>query len=119
MAHFFPYLEPSQFIFGPINITNYTRGSVILSCQASGIPLPLINWFKDGVMVEGGDDRINITTVSSVTQNERNITSYISINPLLVDDTGYYYCSTSNGAATGSAVFTDRTESAFLFVQCK
>ena len=115
---FFP--EPSRFLLEPFNTSNYTAGSITLSCQATGIPLPSISWFKDGrLVVSESDDRINITTISFVTQNERNITSFLSIDSLVLSDTGYYHCSTSNDAASGNGVFSDRTESAYLFVQCK
>ena len=54
-----------------------------------------------------------------MTQNERNITSFLTIDSLVLPDTGYYHCSTSNEAASGTDVFSDRTEAAYLFVQCK
>ncbi|XP_019853400.1 PREDICTED: hemicentin-1-like [Amphimedon queenslandica] len=110
--------EPSQFLLEPFNTSNYTAGTITLSCQATGIPLPSISWFKDGQLVlSESDDRINITTLSFVTQNERNITSFLRIDSLVLSDTGYYHCSTSNEAASGTGIFSDRTETAYLFVQ--
>ena len=111
-------LDPSIFLLDPVNVTNYTAGMAQFSCLASGIPLPSIVWMKDNVVLST-NDRIIVNNMTSITQNERNITSVLTINDLLLSDTGLYHCTSSNTKADGNSVFGAISKAAFLFVQCK
>lgn len=43
---------------GPVNQTVAVDGTVVLSCVATGSPVPTILWRKDGVLVSTQDSRI-------------------------------------------------------------
>jgi hypothetical protein len=108
--------EPSIFIISPSNVTNHTAGLAVMTCVATGIPQPVITWFKDGSPIVA-DTKRNVDIVSSITQNEINVTSTLTIRDLVLSDTGYYSCSSSNLQADESLSFVDSSGSAFLFVQ--
>lgn len=107
-----------MFLIDPVNVTNYTAGISELSCLASGIPLPTISWLKDNVVLVTSE-RITINTTASITQNERNITSTLTIAGLLLSDTGMYQCTTSNTRANDASLFRDISKAAYVFVHCK
>lgn len=43
---------------GPVNQTVAVDGTLVLSCVATGSPVPTILWRKDGVLVSTQDSRI-------------------------------------------------------------
>lgn len=43
---------------GPVNQTVAVDGTLVLSCVATGSPMPTILWRKDGVLVSTQDSRI-------------------------------------------------------------
>ena len=101
-------------------MANYTNGSAQLICQASGIPVPVITWFRNNTVITNEFDRIDIQETEDITQNERNITSVLTITNLELSDTAFYHCVTSNPGALGSLVtFTDVSDTAFLRVERK
>lgn len=71
----------------------------MLACEVSGVPLPSVTWFKGGVVIENGG-RFVIDEVSVVTQNERNISSTLTVLRLELSDTDTYYCTASNDGAS-------------------
>ncbi|OWK00425.1 hypothetical protein Celaphus_00019491 [Cervus elaphus hippelaphus] len=79
---------------GPVNQTVAVDGTLVLSCVATGSPVPTILWRKDGVLVSTQDSRIK--------QLE---TGVLQIRYAKLGDTGRYTCiaSTPSGEATWSA----------------
>ncbi|XP_074048361.1 roundabout homolog 1 isoform X6 [Macrotis lagotis] len=79
---------------GPGNQTVAVDGTLVLSCVATGSPVPTILWRKDGVLVSTQDSRIK--------QLE---TGALQIRYAKLGDTGRYTCiaSTPSGEATWSA----------------
>ena len=97
-------------------MTNYTAGSAVFSCLATGIPIPIITWFKNNTKLSSSG-RLTIVNQLSVTLNEKNITSTLTITNLEISDTAFYLCETSNTGA--SVTFGDSSDKAYLSVQCK
>uniref|UniRef100_A0A182PK71 Roundabout n=1 Tax=Anopheles epiroticus TaxID=199890 RepID=A0A182PK71_9DIPT len=86
---------PPLILQGPCNQTLPVKSVAILPCKASGIPQPVISWYKDGIPVLASD-KINITE-----------TGTLSIADLSkIDDSGLYTCvaSSKSGKTTWSAV---------------
>ncbi|KAK1343749.1 hypothetical protein QTO34_014302 [Cnephaeus nilssonii] len=79
---------------GPVNQTVAVDGTLVLSCVATGSPVPTILWRKDGVLVSTQDSRIK--------QLE---TGVLQIRYAKLGDTGRYTCiaTTPSGEATWSA----------------
>uniref|UniRef100_A0A8C0W673 Roundabout 1 n=1 Tax=Castor canadensis TaxID=51338 RepID=A0A8C0W673_CASCN len=79
---------------GPVNQTVAVDGTFVLSCVATGSPVPTILWRKDGTLVSTQDSRIK--------QLE---TGVLQIRYAKLGDTGRYTCtaSTPSGEATWSA----------------
>nr|XP_020843498.1 roundabout homolog 1 isoform X3 [Phascolarctos cinereus] len=79
---------------GPGNQTVAVDGTLVLSCVATGSPVPTILWRKDGILVSTQDSRIK--------QLE---TGALQIRYAKLGDTGRYTCvaSTPSGEATWSA----------------
>ncbi|XP_072477732.1 roundabout homolog 1 isoform X5 [Notamacropus eugenii] len=79
---------------GPGNQTVAVDGTLVLSCVATGSPVPTILWRKDGLIVSTQDSRIK--------QLE---TGALQIRYAKLGDTGRYTCvaSTPSGEATWSA----------------
>uniref|UniRef100_A0A2K5ILG1 Roundabout guidance receptor 1 n=1 Tax=Colobus angolensis palliatus TaxID=336983 RepID=A0A2K5ILG1_COLAP len=79
---------------GPVNQTVAVDGTLVLSCVATGSPVPTILWRKDGVLVSTQDSRIK--------QLENGA---LQIRYAKLGDTGRYTCiaSTPSGEATWSA----------------
>ena len=75
------------------NETITEAGSVTLSCNATGIPSPMVSWIK----VDGG---------------ERFNRSELMFTNIKRNETGEYRCEASNECGNAS-------EAAWIFVQCK
>uniref|UniRef100_A0A8C1I856 Hemicentin 1 n=1 Tax=Cyprinus carpio TaxID=7962 RepID=A0A8C1I856_CYPCA len=72
----------------PENLSVVVKNPVVLSCEASGMPLPSITWLKDGQPI-------------SVMSNGR----FLQISGSQVADTGRYSCLASNSAGDRSRHF--------------
>ncbi|XP_068069565.2 roundabout homolog 1 isoform X10 [Danio rerio] len=79
---------------GPTNQTVAVDGTVVLSCQATGTPIPTILWRKDGVLVSTHDSRL-----------KQLDTGALQIRYAKLGDTGMYTCtaSTPSGEASWKA----------------
>ncbi|XP_054281738.1 protein sax-3-like [Macrosteles quadrilineatus] len=89
------HLPPPVIELGPANQTLPLRTLAVLRCLATGSPPPIITWYKGGVPVTKGHDRINITE-----------TGTLVINDTVASDEGVYTCvaSSRSGKATWSAI---------------
>ncbi|XP_021574436.1 roundabout homolog 1 [Carlito syrichta] len=79
---------------GPVNQTVAVDSTLVLSCVATGSPMPTILWRKDGVLVPTQDSRI-----------QHLESGLLQIRYAKLGDTGRYTCiaSTPSGEATWSA----------------
>ncbi|XP_026642666.1 roundabout homolog 2 isoform X9 [Microtus ochrogaster] len=92
---------PPIILQGPINQTLAVDGTALLKCKATGDPLPVISWLKEGFTFLGRDPRATIQEQGT-----------LQIKNLRISDTGTYTCvvTSSSGETSWSAVL-DVTES--------
>ncbi|XP_029925047.1 roundabout homolog 1-like [Myripristis murdjan] len=79
---------------GPRNQTVSVDSKVVLGCQTSGSPTPIVHWKKDGVLVSPVDSRMSLADTGS-----------LEIHYAKLGDTGFYTCvaSSPNGEASWTA----------------
>ena len=76
----------------PMNTTITPGTDVTIYCPSSGIDIPSIEWFRNGVMVVvGGRFTISTTTLPGAV-----ITSVLSIDDFQGSDAGTYTCTSTN-----------------------
>ena len=85
------HLVPPNIITDPVSVISIVRESSQLACEASGSPLPTIEWLKDEQLVTS-TSRVSVT--SSVHGLVR--TSNITLTNLNFTDTGNYTCRATN-----------------------
>ncbi|XP_029422965.1 roundabout homolog 2 isoform X11 [Nannospalax galili] len=92
---------PPIILQGPINQTLAVDGTAILKCKATGDPLPVISWLKEGFTFLGRDPRASIQEQGT-----------LQIKNLRISDTGTYTCvATSSSGETSWSAVLDVTES--------
>ncbi|XP_060090405.1 roundabout homolog 2 isoform X10 [Heteronotia binoei] len=92
---------PPIILQGPANQTLAIDGTALLKCKATGDPMPVISWLKEGFTFLGRDPRIFVQDQGS-----------LQIKPLRVSDTGTYTCvATSSSGETSWSAVLDVTES--------
>lgn len=80
---------PPQFVDTPSDYTVEYRNSVILHCEADGIPPPTTVWMKDNVELTDEDVRYFANPSGS-----------LRIASTVRNDTGIYSCVITNSAGT-------------------
>ncbi|XP_057580791.1 hemicentin-2 [Hippopotamus amphibius kiboko] len=83
-VHTVPTIRP-----GPPAVNASVNQTALLPCQADGVPLPLVNWRKDGVPLDPESPRFHILPEGS-----------LRIQPVLAQDAGHYLCLVSNSAGS-------------------
>ena len=66
--------------------------TVTIYCPVTGYQIPIIQWFKDGVMFTAGG-RITISTVNI---RDADVTSVVTIDDFQLSDAGVYRCIGTN-----------------------
>ncbi|XP_070344795.1 roundabout homolog 2 isoform X10 [Equus asinus] len=86
---------PPIILQGPANQTLAVDGTALLKCKATGDPLPVISWLKEGFTFLGRDPRATIQEQGT-----------LQIKNLRISDTGTYTCvaTSSSGETSWSAV---------------
>ncbi|MEE6468202.1 hypothetical protein FKM82_008202 [Ascaphus truei] len=86
---------PPIILQGPANRTLPVDGSAVLKCKATGEPMPVISWLKEGFNFMGRDVRLSIQDQGT-----------LQIKSLKTSDSGTYTCvaTSSSGETTWSAV---------------
>ncbi|XP_072275250.1 roundabout homolog 2 [Pyxicephalus adspersus] len=86
---------PPIILQGPANQTLAVDGTALLKCKATGEPMPVISWLKEGFNFMGRDTRLSIVDQGS-----------LQIKSLKTVDSGTYTCvaTSSSGETTWSAV---------------
>ncbi|KAM6292461.1 roundabout homolog 2 isoform 4-T4 [Porphyrio hochstetteri] len=92
---------PPIILQGPINQTLAVDGTALLKCKATGDPLPVISWLKEGFTFLGRDPRTSIQDQGT-----------LQIKTLRLSDTGTYTCvATSSSGETSWSAVLEVTES--------
>ncbi|XP_069331121.1 roundabout homolog 2 isoform X3 [Eulemur rufifrons] len=92
---------PPIILQGPANQTLAVDGTALLKCKATGDPLPVIGWLKEGFTFLGRDPRATIQEQGT-----------LQIKNLRISDTGTYTCvATSSSGETSWSAVLDVTES--------
>ncbi|EHB00918.1 Roundabout-like protein 2 [Heterocephalus glaber] len=92
---------PPIILQGPANQTLAVDGTALLKCKATGDPLPVISWLKDGFTFLGRDPRATIQEQGT-----------LQIKNLRISDMGTYTCvATSSSGETAWSAVLDVTES--------
>ncbi|XP_060626508.2 roundabout homolog 2 isoform X7 [Anolis sagrei] len=92
---------PPIILQGPVNQTLAIDGTALLKCKATGDPMPVISWLKEGFPFLGRDPRLSIQDQGT-----------LQIKPLRMSDTGTYTCvATSSSGETSWSAVLDVTES--------
>nr|XP_056714894.1 roundabout homolog 2 isoform X2 [Euleptes europaea] len=92
---------PPIILQGPVNQTLAIDGTALLKCKATGDPMPVISWLKEGFAFLGRDPRTSIQDQGS-----------LQIKPLRISDMGTYTCvATSSSGETSWSAVLDVTES--------
>ena len=84
---------------------NYTVSQfdeAVFECNATGIPAPDINWYRNGILLnEAADSRISLgdpVVTSPATSNDvYEVYRTLTFNSTRDDDTGTYTCVADNG----------------------
>lgn len=86
---------PPLIVHGPTNQTLPIKSVAVMPCKATGVPTPIISWFKEGVPVLPSSKKINISESGLLTISDLNKN----------DDAGLYTCvaSSKSGKSTWSA----------------
>ncbi|XP_073159991.1 roundabout homolog 2 isoform X5 [Lepidochelys kempii] len=92
---------PPIILQGPANQTLAVDGTALLKCKATGDPLPVISWLKEGFTFLGRDPRTTIQEQGT-----------LQIKSLRISDTGTYTCvATSSSGETSWSAVLEVTES--------
>uniref|UniRef100_A0A8C5TDN3 Roundabout guidance receptor 2 n=1 Tax=Malurus cyaneus samueli TaxID=2593467 RepID=A0A8C5TDN3_9PASS len=92
---------PPIILQGPVNQTLAVDGTALLKCKATGDPLPVISWLKEGFTFLGRDSRTSIQDQGT-----------LQIKLLRLSDTGTYTCvATSSSGETSWSAVLEVTES--------
>ncbi|XP_069802056.1 roundabout homolog 2 isoform X8 [Dendropsophus ebraccatus] len=86
---------PPIILQGPANQTLAVDGTALLKCKATGDPMPVISWLKEGFNFMGRDTRLSILDKGS-----------LQIKSLKTTDSGTYTCvaTSSSGETTWSSI---------------
>ena len=109
---------PVEIVENPTNVTHFAGGAISINCSASGIPSPVLVWYKNGQQVFE-DENIEISNTTLVkTPNEIVIQSTLHLINLDQSDDADYSCEASN-LGVNDSVFVATTGLAHLSVQCE
>ena len=105
-------------------VVNQTNPA-IFDCSATGVPTPLIQWYRLDLLLNGTglgiNLRVNLTNTVNVSLGEvSTVVSTLSIRDTLGDDSGAYTCVASSVLSNYTDIVEERDEeSVELFVQGK
>jgi len=95
-------------VTAPGEVYNVTGSQVYLSCEAIGIPTPVVTWKK----IVGGKtkmellpgDRDNLAIQTRGGPEKHEVTGWVLISPLTKEEEGSYECHAVNAKGEASAV---------------
>jgi len=83
----------------PVSVSNMTGSNVFLTCEAAGVPLPVVEWVyttASGKQIVYPTDDDRISTLVRGGPNAHVLTSWLQIQSLQRGDQGTYTCVASN-----------------------
>lgn len=83
----------------PVSVSNKTGSNVFLTCEAAGVPLPVVEWVytaQSGKQIVYPTDDDRISTLVRGGPNAHVLTSWLQIQSLQRNDQGTYTCVASN-----------------------
>jgi hypothetical protein len=83
----------------PVSVSNKTGSNVFLTCEAAGVPLPVVEWVytaQTGKQIVYPTDDDRISTLVRGGPNAHVLTSWLQIQSLQRNDQGTYTCVASN-----------------------
>lgn len=92
----------------PKDIYNVTGSQVFLSCEAIGVPTPILSWKKisegkgKAALLPGDRDNLAVQTRGGPEKHE--VTGWVLISPLTEREAGSYECHAVNSKGEASAV---------------
>ncbi|KAI4891842.1 hypothetical protein NFI96_029008 [Prochilodus magdalenae] len=95
-------------VTAPGEVWNVTGSQVFLSCEAIGIPTPVVTWKKISndkrkmLLLPGDQENLAIQVRGGPEKHE--VTGWVLISPLAKKDAGSYECHASNAKGEASAV---------------
>ena len=96
---------------------NFRGGESNISCTASGLPLPTVQWFKNGEVLNL-TDRIFTVEVNESNSTNGIVMSTLVFSSLELSDNASYHCGANNTGAPGN-VFIVNSTSSFIFITRK
>ena len=92
------------------NVINYIsneNSSVTFECTATGIPAPIITWYRNGVIFnQENDSRVTIAATTDLLDTLLyRVVETLTINTTQDSDSNTYSCRASNDAGIDTAVF--------------
>ena len=114
------YVVPVEIVNNPVDTIHFAGGTISLSCNASGVPIPTFSWHKNNDEYLSDDDpRIMITNRTIIDEvNEGLAESTITFFDLELSDDADYHCQASNPGAHDT-VFNVSSNQSHLLVQRK
>ncbi|KAJ8397836.1 hypothetical protein AAFF_G00435250 [Aldrovandia affinis] len=97
-------------VTSPVDVWNVTGSQVYLSCEAIGVPTPVLTWKKilsnrgKADLLPGDKENLAIQTRGGPEKHE--VTGWVLISPLTADEDGSYECHASNSKGEASATGT-------------
>ncbi|KAM4621956.1 insulin-like growth factor-binding protein 7 [Polymixia lowei] len=95
-------------VTAPGEVYNVTGSQVYLSCEAIGIPTPVVTWKKivsgKGRMEVLPGDRDNLAIQTRGGPEKHEVTGWVLISPLTKEEAGSYECHATNSKGEASAV---------------
>ncbi|KAM6979718.1 insulin-like growth factor-binding protein 7 [Aplochiton taeniatus] len=96
-------------VTAPGDVYNVTGSQVYLSCEAIGIPTPVVTWKKVSSekkteLLPGDKENLAIQTRGGPEKHE--VTGWVLISPLTKDEAGTYECHAANSKGEASAAGT-------------
>ena len=103
---FYCLAEGTMFLDFPMDTTANITDTILLTCSASGIPLPDISWYKDGSPLDPSAD------ITESTDGVTMKTSILTLDNLVLTDAGVYSCNASHqNSGTDTRNFTFAVQS--------
>uniref|UniRef100_UPI003AAE3612 insulin-like growth factor-binding protein 7 n=1 Tax=Centroberyx gerrardi TaxID=166262 RepID=UPI003AAE3612 len=94
----------------PGDVYNVSGSQVYLSCEAIGVPTPVVTWKKvlsgKGKMQLLPGDRDNLAIQTRGGPEKHEVTGWVLISPLTKEEAGSYECHAANSKGEASAVGT-------------
>ena len=108
-------LVPSRITDNPNDTETQQDNSVSLYCQAEGIPLPTIIWYKEDTELLVSET----VQISSISINQSTISSTVVLLNTSWSDSGSYHCVASNVLQSRDGDMAIANSTALIVVYCE